>query len=84
MRIDLSSIINWVLTIVLIMSIVFAVRQGYFEERKCINWVENKVFSSNGGLEVGNQKCKVVCENVDYNANSLFDENGILEGGSLK
>lgn len=64
---DWAQIINWVLTIVLIIAILYAGHQRYFEDMKCEKWCTQNIVKAQ--LEKGEQIFN--CE-VDWN--SVFAE----------
>lgn len=80
-NIDWAQIINWILTIVLIVAVLFAVNQRYFEDRKCNDWVKDKVVEfqmQNGGFYMLNLSCVVDTVNP-VQQNKLADKSANLE-----
>ena len=88
MKIELNQIINWVLTIMLIIAIVFAIRQGYFEERKCVKWVNGRIFNIRTGNPDLSYDCTMQCNSSQGNsfvASSMQQANELnINGENLK
>ena len=80
---DWAQIINWILTIILIIVIAYATYQRYFEERKCYNFCETELTTAiieNGPQQYIN--CGVNWDNVfaeDENYLQNIDINQYIE-----
>lgn len=73
-KIEVSDIVNWVLTASLIIAILYAGHQRYFEASKCQNWCEDNLKEAQLSLNGEILNCRVNWSNVfaeeqDYSQN---------------
>jgi len=79
-EISLSKIINWILTTALILAIVYAGHQRYFEDVKCEKWCEEKLQTAQMSLNGQVLDCRVNWSNIfaeeqDYPQNNSLAQN---------
>lgn len=76
-EIDYAQIINWALTIILIIALAFAVNQRFLEKNKCEDWARDKIVE----VVMNNQRYEVDMNTilaVDQQKKGLADKSANL------
>lgn len=69
---DIGSIINSILTILLIIAVLFAVQQRFFEDKKCEEWSRDKIFEISTGVDDIEHNCSLIChDNLASNMQNI-------------